>query len=274
MMKNMGSANFLHGIVKAAHAQVFQRAQLHIGVFPVDSFKQVPFFTQLIADGYAGRQKVFRFDEREGSVLDCDDVVGSQNADIRYDIRRGEAPAVAERSDIHQEIDVIDGTRCKVLQTFLRAERHALLEILKTSGVKLESAGRTRFDAVLTRRTVVLIHGQTVVFKRKRRMVAVVHADAAADAFVAVPVQPAFQTVDLTARPVGNAPHGDVFDGAAKAADAVPFDVGKVDQNIGIVDVSGDIDVPEGLEIHALFIKNEPSSPQQGMIGQPRYSSV
>ena len=52
-------------------------------------------------------------------------------------------------------------------------------------------------------------------------MVAVVHADAAADAFVAVPVQPAFQTVDLTARPVGNAPHGDVFDGAAKAADVV-----------------------------------------------------
>lgn len=79
-------------------------------------------------------------------------------------------------------------------------------------------------------------------------MVAVVHADAAVDAFVAVPVQPAFQTVDLTASPVGNAPHGDVFDGTAKAADAVPFDVGKVDQNIGIVDVSGDIDVRKVLK--------------------------
>lgn len=73
---------------------------------------------------------------------------------------------------------------------------------------------------------------------------------AAVDALILVPDQAAFQRVDLVAGAVCDATHGDVLARAAKAARAVALDMGEVDHEIRVMDESGDVHVPEGLEIH------------------------
>lgn len=73
---------------------------------------------------------------------------------------------------------------------------------------------------------------------------------AAVDALILVPDQAAFQRVDLVAGAVGDATHGDVLARAAEAARAVALDMGEVDHEIRVMDESGDVHMPEGLEIH------------------------
>ena len=138
------------------HPLFGQRVQLQEGILAMYPLEKMTAALKLALPDQRARNEILITDSIQACRFQSHHIMGGHDADIGHDCRAAESPAIAERRDIQQDIDMQDSRRRKGIQNGLGGESHRFLKMRKAIPLTHhQGLARTNIDAMTAKAAIM-----------------------------------------------------------------------------------------------------------------------